>query len=107
MGDEQKGCRRGYRGAKDHLMLDKVIMRDCKQTGLAIGWIDYQKAYDVVPHSWISETPEMVGMAEGVSKFLCRSMKEWTTNLAKVDIKEECFKRAHCHHCSSSFASFN
>ena len=76
MGDEQKGCRRGYRGAKDHLMLDKVIMRDCKQTGLVIGWIDYQKAYDLVPHSWISETLEMVGMAEGVSKFLCRSMKD-------------------------------
>ena len=88
-------------------MLDKVIMRDCKQTGLAIGWIDYQKAYDVVPHSWISETPEMVGMAEGVSKFLCRSMKEWTTNLAKVDIKEEYFKRTHCQHCCSSFASFH
>ena len=50
LGDEQKGCRRG---TKDHLMLDKVIMRDCKQrkTGLAMGWIDYQKAYDLVPHS--------------------------------------------------------
>ena len=101
LGDEQKGCRRGYRGTKDHLMLDKVILRDCKQrkTGLAMGWIDYQKAYDLVPHSWITETLEMVGVAEGVRKFLCRSMKEWTTNLecggqhlAKVDIKRGIFQ---------------
>ena len=88
---------------KDHLMLDKVIMRDCKQwkTGLAMGWIYYQKAYDLVPHSWISKTLEMVGVAEGegVRKFLCRSMKEWTTNLecggqhlAKVNIKRGVFQ---------------
>jgi len=30
-GEEQKGCRTGYRGTKDHLMLDKVILKDCKQ----------------------------------------------------------------------------
>ena len=31
IGEEQKGCRKGTRGTKDHLMLDKVILRDCKQ----------------------------------------------------------------------------
>ena len=101
MGDEQKGCRRGYRGRKDYLMFDKVIMTDCKQrkTGHAMGWIDYQKAYDLVPHSWISETLEMVGVAEGIRKFLCRIMKKWTTNLecggqhlAKINIKRGIFQ---------------
>ena len=46
IGEEQKGCRSGYKGTKDHLMLDKVILKDCKnrKIGLAMGWIDYQKA---------------------------------------------------------------
>jgi len=76
-GEEQKGCRAGYRGTKDHLMLDKVILKDCKQrkTGIAMGWID------LVPHSWILETLRMVGVAEGIRTLLWRSMTKWTTNL--------------------------
>ena len=58
------------------MLLDKVIMKDCKQrkTGLAMGWIDYQKAYDLVPHSWILETLRMVGVTEQVRKLLGDSM---------------------------------
>ena len=65
IGKEQKGCRAEYKGTKDHLLLDKVILKDCKQrkNGLAMGWIDYQKAYDLVPHSWILENSKMVGVA--------------------------------------------
>jgi len=53
IGEEQKGCIRKSRGAKDHLMLDKAIMCDSKKrsTNLAMCWIDYQKAYGMVPHS--------------------------------------------------------
>ena len=50
---EQKGCRALTRGIKDHLMLDKATMKDSRyrKTNLAMAWIDYQKAYDMVPHS--------------------------------------------------------
>ena len=55
--DEQKGCRRGSRGTKDHLLIDKTVLKDCRErhTNLSMVWIDYKKAYDLVPHSWIIE----------------------------------------------------
>ena len=45
--DEQKGCRRGGRGTKDQLLIDKMIMKNCKrrQIGLGMAWVDYKKAY--------------------------------------------------------------
>ena len=54
---EQKGCRKGSRDTKDQLLIDKMIVKDCKRwlTSLAVAWIDYRKAYDVVPHSWIQK----------------------------------------------------
>ena len=101
IGDEQKGCRRSTRGAKDHLMLDKTILRDSKKrsTNLAIGWIDYQKAYDLLPHSWIIETMKLTGMAKNVTELISISMGSWNTELeypgekmAEVDIKRGIFQ---------------
>ena len=39
---EQKGCRKGSRGTKDQLLIDKTVLRDCmkKHTNLAMAWID-------------------------------------------------------------------
>ena len=50
---EQKGCRKGSRGTKDQLLIDKMIVEDCKRwlTSLAVAWIDYLKAYNMVTHS--------------------------------------------------------
>nr|XP_054749778.1 uncharacterized protein LOC129255450 [Lytechinus pictus] len=50
---EQKGCRKGSRGTKEQLCIDKGIMKDSKKRkrNLAMAWIDYKKAYDMVPHS--------------------------------------------------------
>ena len=51
--EEQKGCRKKSRGTKDQLLIDRMILRNCKRrkTGLSMAWIDYKKAYDMVPHS--------------------------------------------------------
>ena len=74
---EQKGCRKGSRGTKDQLLIDKTVLRDCKKrhNNLAMAQIDYKKAYDMVPHSWISECLEMFGIANNVQDFLNNSMK--------------------------------
>ena len=63
--EEQKGCRRRSRGTKDQLLVDKAILKDCKRrpTNLDMAWIDYRKAYDMVPHSWIGECLEQFGIA--------------------------------------------
>ena len=81
--EEQKGCRKGRRGTKEQVLIDKAILKDCRKrhTNLALAWIDYRKAYDMVPHSWIVECLEMFGIAENVKKFLIDSMKTWKTEL--------------------------
>ena len=52
---EQKRCKRKSRGMKDQLLTDKMIMRHAKrkQRNLRMIWIDYEKAYNLVPNSWI------------------------------------------------------
>ena len=46
---KQKGDRRGCRGTKDQLMIDKMILKNCRRrlTNLAVCRIDYKKAYDM------------------------------------------------------------
>lgn len=52
LADEQKGCRKGSRGTKDQLLVDMAILKKYRRlTNLSMAWIDYKKAYDMVPHS--------------------------------------------------------
>ena len=46
-----------------------------------MAWIDFKKAYDLVPHSWIIESLKMVGVAENIIDMLGRSMQNWKTHL--------------------------
>ena len=60
------------RGAKDQLLIDKMILHDCRKrhTNLGIAWIDY-KVYDMVPHSWwILESLELVQMSDNILEYL-------------------------------------
>ena len=52
---EQKGCRRNSRGTKDQLLIDIMVLNDCKKrhTNLGMAWTDYKKACDMIPPSWI------------------------------------------------------
>ena len=92
---EQKGCQKGSRGTKDQLLIDKMVLRHCKRrhTNLAMGWIDYKKAYDMIPHSWISVCFEIGGIANNIQDFLNNSMKLNTSGekLGEDDIKRGFF----------------
>ena len=98
---EQKGCRRQTRGTKDHLLVDKMIMRNCKKrkTNLSMAWIDYKKAFDMVPHSWIIECLKIYGAANNLVTLLSNTMKHWKTTLtasgttlAEVNIRRGIFQ---------------
>ena len=54
---QQKGCRRKCRGTKDQLLIDKIVMMNSKRrkTNLSMAWIDYKKAFNMIPHSWLME----------------------------------------------------
>ena len=99
--EEQQGCRRKSRGTKDQLLIDKTILKDCRKrrTNLAMAWIDYRKAYDFVPHSWILECLDMLGIADNVRSFLEKSMKKWKlllnsngSNLFGIDVNRGIFQ---------------
>lgn len=81
--EEQKGCRRGSRGCKEQLVIDAVITKTAVQRkqSLFTAYIDYQKAFDSVPHSWLMEVLSLYGVEKQVREFLAQAMKSWTTEL--------------------------
>ena len=81
--EEQKGCKRKSRGRKNQLLIDKTILKDCRnrRTNLAMAWIDYEKAYDFVSHSWILECLDMLGIADNVRSFYEEKHEEVETSL--------------------------
>ena len=90
---EQKGCRKRSRGTNDLLYVDRAVIREV-QYNLAVAWIDYKKAYDMVPHSWIKECLDLFGVAENIKTLLVNSMEKWrvmlcagNSELGEVDIK--------------------
>uniref|UniRef100_A0A7N8XHF5 Reverse transcriptase domain-containing protein n=1 Tax=Mastacembelus armatus TaxID=205130 RepID=A0A7N8XHF5_9TELE len=96
MSGAQKGIGKDTRGAKHQLLVDKAVARDCKtrQTNLCTAWIDYKKAYDSMPHTWILECLELYNINRTLRTFIRNSMGLWKTNLvanlkpiAQVSIK--------------------
>ena len=56
------------------------------QRNLVMTWIQYRKAYDPVPHSWIEECLHIFGIAENIKKLLSESMENWRTGLTSGSI---------------------
>ena len=77
---EQKGCRKKSRGTHDLLFIEKMVLRDASQRNLTMTWIDYRKAFDMVPHSWLEECLNIFEIAG--KKLLTKSMKNWRTELS-------------------------
>ena len=99
--DEQKGCRKGSRGAKDQLLIDKAVLKEAraKKRCLSMMWIDYRKAYDMLPHSWILESLRLTKVAKNIKDLLEGSMPDWKTvltangeTLGEVSIKRGIFQ---------------
>ena len=51
--EKQKGCRRKCKETVELLFIDKMILQgvQMRKKILAVAWIDYNKAYDMVPRS--------------------------------------------------------
>jgi len=62
MAEEQKGSRRNTYGCKEQLVIDQLILGQArKENGklCAAYYIDYQKAFDSVPYSWLVKSLEI------------------------------------------------
>ena len=69
--EEQKGCRKNSKGTAVLLYIDRMIPREVRmrKKNLAVGWIDYQKAYDNVAHSWVLECRTILGLMRKLTAF--------------------------------------
>ena len=81
--DEQKGYREGFRGTAELLYIDQHILNESKtrRKNLAMAWIDYKKAYNMVPQSWILHCLKMYKISHEVIKFIEQTMKTWRVEL--------------------------
>ena len=99
--EEQKVCRKRKKGTGDLPFIDKMILKEVKnrKKNSAMCWIDYRKAYDLIPHSWILECLMCFGISEKICKLLEKSMKPWCVELTcgkhvlgKVNIRRGIFQ---------------
>ena len=101
LSEEQKGCRKGSRGTNDLLYIDWAVIKEVKSKNknLAMAWIDYKKAYEMVPYLWIIECLDLFGVAENIKSLLVNSMEKWrvmlcsgNSELGEVEIKRGIFQ---------------
>ena len=52
-----------------------------RNTKLSITWIDYKKAFDSVPHSWIEKCLETFKISPDLQNYHSHSMCLWKTTL--------------------------
>ena len=107
---KNRGCVRNSYGCKDQLLINKMIIDDCKKNekNSCMTWIDHGKACDRVPDSWILKTLQMYRLNERLFKFMEISMNKWNITLklmAMIDVsqqirsgsEERSFNETHSH----------
>ena len=63
----------------DALLYDssiRVKLRTLGRSG-AVGWIDYQKAYDRIPHGWLLRVPRTIRAPKGVIRVVKDLLPKW------------------------------
>ncbi len=80
---EQKALRKGQRGCLDALMVDETVAMEAKLNtrDLAMGWVDYQKAYDRVPHKWLRGVLKSVRAPRMVRRAVDALIPLWQTDV--------------------------
>lgn len=81
--EEQKGCRKKSRGCKEQLIIDSVITKQAEknQRNLKVCYIDYKKAFDSIPHTWLVKTLEIYKIDPVIINFLEKTMSTWRTRI--------------------------
>ena len=87
---EQKGCRRKFRGTNDLLFIGKKTMWEVKirKRNISIARIDYKKAYDIMPHSWIINGLETVQINETIGRLLAENIKSWWVECGEENLEK-------------------
>ena len=81
--EEQKGYYKESISTGELLYIDQYILNDSKtrRKNLAMACIDFKKAYDMVPQSWIINCLKMYKISDEVINFIEKTMKTWRVEL--------------------------
>ena len=60
------------RGTNDQLLIDKKILRNSRRRkfNVRVAWIDCKKAYNSLPHSWITRCLVILDISSNIRQFL-------------------------------------
>ena len=81
--DKLKGCRKRSRGTAEFPYIDQHILNESetRRKNLAMARIDYKKAYDMVPQSWIMHCVKMYKISHEFINFIEQIMQTWRVEL--------------------------
>ena len=66
---------------KDQLLINKTILEEVISKRRNLSRIDYKKAFDSVPHTWIAKNLELYKICPAIAPFMGENMKSWKTIL--------------------------
>ena len=79
--EEQAAGKRGNWGCADQLLINKMIYEEVvsNRRNLVTVWLDYKKAFDSVPHSWILESLKLAKVSDVIIQAISQLMLKWRT----------------------------
>ena len=79
----QKGIGNNTKDPEHQFLTVRAVTNDSRsrQTNLSTAWIDYRKAYDSMPHTWICECLALYNVNTTLRTFIKKSMGFWKTTL--------------------------
>jgi len=79
-------------------MIPKAIHEDCRgrNKNLSIAWIDYQKTFNSVPHSWVEKSIALVQVNSKIVRF-CKLSKEKRNTRLFLKTKQEVIQSQPIH----------
>ena len=81
--EELEGCASNSLECIDQLLIDNMVMCDAQnnQKNLSMAWIDYAKAYDSIPHTWIVKCLRMYKFDPKLVRYYENVMRKWKLQL--------------------------
>ena len=79
----RKDAKKDPEAQQSYFALKKHILNESKirQKNLPVAWIDYSKAYDIVPQNWIINCLKMYKISHEVKSVIEKTMKSWRVKL--------------------------
>ena len=76
---EQAGAKKGMWGCTDQLLINRAVTDEAikNRRNLYMIWLDYKKAYDSVPHGWITEAMKLAKIPEKIIEAINQLISKW------------------------------